>query len=130
MCTVLTRLFAKYIFVGLQGSECLQTLRSNDIVEAHCYFVDIGRIDREQIRSRINNNDCRLHLRSNVLLCSDTRSVYKSIKMKSLQPLRLLPQFMACLNIAHAFLAKLQHPLIPHPRLRCCRSANSSTVGP
>ena len=31
----------------------------NDIIEAHCYFVDIGRIDREQIRSRINNNDCR-----------------------------------------------------------------------
>ena len=31
----------------------------NDIVEAHCYFVDIGRTDREQIRSRINNNDCR-----------------------------------------------------------------------
>ena len=30
-----------------------------DIVEAHCYFVDIGRTDREQIRSRINNNDCR-----------------------------------------------------------------------
>ena len=32
---------------------------SDDIVEAHCYFVDIGRTDREQIRSRINNNDCR-----------------------------------------------------------------------
>ena len=32
---------------------------SHDIVEAHCYLVDIGRIDREQIRSRINNNDCR-----------------------------------------------------------------------
>ena len=31
----------------------------DDIVEAHCYFVDIGRTDREQIRSRINNNDCR-----------------------------------------------------------------------
>ena len=31
----------------------------NDVIEAHCYFVDIGRIDREQIRSRINNNDCR-----------------------------------------------------------------------
>ena len=31
-----------------------------DIVEAHCYFVDIGRTDREQIRSRINNNDCRM----------------------------------------------------------------------
>ena len=30
-----------------------------DIVEAHCYFVDHGRTDREQIRSRINNNDCR-----------------------------------------------------------------------
>ena len=23
---------------------------TNDIVEAHCYFVDIGRTDREQIR--------------------------------------------------------------------------------
>ena len=32
---------------------------TDDIVEAHCYFVDIGRTDREQIRSRINNNDCR-----------------------------------------------------------------------
>ena len=31
----------------------------HDIVEAHCYFVDIGRTDREQICSRINNNDCR-----------------------------------------------------------------------
>ncbi len=31
----------------------------HDIVEAHCYFVDIGRTDREQIHSRINNNDCR-----------------------------------------------------------------------
>ena len=55
-------------------ADCLQELSTNvmqewelpdtdhvllDIVEAHCYFVDIGRIDREQIRSRINNNDCR-----------------------------------------------------------------------
>ena len=31
----------------------------NDVVEAHCYFVDIGRTDCGQIRSRINNNDCR-----------------------------------------------------------------------
>ena len=30
-----------------------------DVVEAHCYVVDIGRTDREQIRSRINNNWCR-----------------------------------------------------------------------
>ncbi len=30
-----------------------------DVVEAHCYFVDIGRTDHEQIRSRINNNDSR-----------------------------------------------------------------------
>ena len=29
-----------------------------DVIEAHCYFVDIGRTDREQIHSRINNNDC------------------------------------------------------------------------
>ena len=27
-----------------------------DVVEAHCYVVDIGQTDREQIRSRINNN--------------------------------------------------------------------------
>ena len=28
----------------------------NDVVEAHCYVVNIRRTDREQIRSRINNN--------------------------------------------------------------------------
>ena len=39
------------------GHICM--VGDGDIVEAHCYFVDIGRIDREQIRSRINNNDCR-----------------------------------------------------------------------
>ena len=27
-----------------------------DVVEAHCYFFDIGQTYREQIRSRINNN--------------------------------------------------------------------------
>ena len=27
-----------------------------DVVEAHCYVVDIGRTGRKQIRSRINNN--------------------------------------------------------------------------
>ena len=40
------------------GSDGTNIFR-DDIVEAHCYFVDIGRTDREQIRSRINNNDCR-----------------------------------------------------------------------
>ena len=39
--------------------HCGADVNGDDIVEAHCYFVDIGRIDREQIRSRINNNDCR-----------------------------------------------------------------------
>ena len=32
------------------------TSSDRDVVEAHCYVVDIGRTDREQIRSRINNN--------------------------------------------------------------------------
>ncbi len=32
----------------------------HDVVEAHCYFVDIGRTDCEQIRSRINNSDSRM----------------------------------------------------------------------
>ena len=31
----------------------------NDVIEAHCYVVDIEWTDREQIRSRINNNWCR-----------------------------------------------------------------------
>ena len=44
------------------ASHCRQsalTCVTVDIVEAHCYFVDIRRTDPEQIRSRINNNDCR-----------------------------------------------------------------------
>ena len=28
-------------------------------VKAHCYFFNIGQTDREQIHSRINNNDGR-----------------------------------------------------------------------
>ena len=32
----------------------------NDVVEARCYVVDIGRTDREQIRCRIKNNWCRI----------------------------------------------------------------------
>ena len=31
----------------------------SNVVEAHSYIVDIGQTDREQIRSRINNNWCR-----------------------------------------------------------------------
>ena len=30
-----------------------------DVVEAHCYVVDIRRTNREQIRSRIHNNWCK-----------------------------------------------------------------------
>ena len=37
-----------------------------DVIEAHCYFVDIGQTDREQIRSRINNNAGRF---SHIGLC-------------------------------------------------------------
>ena len=32
------------------------TMVSHDVVEAHCYFIGIGRTDREQTLSRINNN--------------------------------------------------------------------------
>ena len=38
---------------------CKWHIWCDDIVEAHCYFVDIGRTDHEQIRNRINKNDCR-----------------------------------------------------------------------
>ena len=33
-----------------------QFVSINDVVDAHCYVVNIRRTDREQIRSRINNN--------------------------------------------------------------------------
>ena len=45
-----------------QHCECMrykQNTQICDVVEAHCYVVDIGRTDHEQIRSRINNNWCR-----------------------------------------------------------------------
>ena len=32
------------------------TKKIYDVVEAHCYVVNIRRTDHEQIRSRINNN--------------------------------------------------------------------------
>ena len=55
-------LYATHIYPHSR-TQCVQVkyfaMYIYDIVEAHCYFVDIGRIDREQIRSRINNNDCR-----------------------------------------------------------------------
>ena len=61
MCAPMQKLYyiisnINYVFVSIL--TCMHT-NCNDIVEAHCYFVDIGRTDREQIRSRINNNDCR-----------------------------------------------------------------------
>ena len=31
-------------------------IRTCDVVEAHCYVVDVGRTDREQAHSRIDNN--------------------------------------------------------------------------
>ena len=37
-------------------SSTIQNIFCFDVVEAHCYVVDIGRTYREQIRSRINNN--------------------------------------------------------------------------
>ena len=42
-----------------QHAEQHHNMQNNDVVETHCYFVDIGRTDREPIHSRINNNDCR-----------------------------------------------------------------------
>ena len=48
--------------LGKTNLDCLSPLvlrfriRLNNVVEDHCYVVDIGRTDREQIRGRINNN--------------------------------------------------------------------------
>ena len=47
---------------------------ANDVVEAHCYVVDIGRTDREQIRSRINNNWCRTFRRGQ--FCTQLTKAY------------------------------------------------------
>ena len=53
-----------------------------EVVEAHCYFFDIGRTDREQKRSRIDNNDCRafrpsrpLSLRTKLFCAQLTKAV-------------------------------------------------------
>ena len=46
-----------------------------DIIEAHCYFVDIGRTDREQIRSRINVRQNVLQSLLLILLRICSRSV-------------------------------------------------------
>ena len=46
-------------YVGEEEIAIVEEYKYLDIVEAHCYFVDIGRTDLEQICSRINNNDCR-----------------------------------------------------------------------
>ena len=37
----------------------MNNIWTNDVVEAHCYVVDIGQTDHEQIHSRITNNWCR-----------------------------------------------------------------------
>ena len=44
--------------ITCHGIETKLTLL--DVVETHCYDVDIERTDCEQIRSRINNNWCRI----------------------------------------------------------------------
>ena len=40
------------LFIGILPSKAVLF---NDVVEAHCYFVDIRRTDCEQTRCRINN---------------------------------------------------------------------------
>ena len=50
-------LYLPSCIVGVAVHHYVMT--DDDMVEAHCYFVDIGRTDREQICSRINNNGCR-----------------------------------------------------------------------
>ena len=47
--------FANYLKL-MELSKGTTDVITNDVVEAHCYVVDIGRTDHEQIRSRINNN--------------------------------------------------------------------------
>ena len=58
LCTYVCMYVCMYVCTYVQMYQCTYVC-VYDIVEAHCYFVDIGRTDREQIRSRINNNDCR-----------------------------------------------------------------------
>ena len=48
-----------YVSSILTISICSNGLQLLNVVEAHCYFVNIGRTDSEQICSRMNNNNCR-----------------------------------------------------------------------
>ena len=50
-----------------------------DVVEAHCYVVNIGQTDRELIRSRINNNWCRTfrpHRPLSTMFCTQLTKAY------------------------------------------------------
>ena len=53
--------------------------RTNDVIEVHCYFVDIGWTDCEQIRSRINNNDCRTFNMSNTAVSLVSNAIDKDL---------------------------------------------------
>ena len=39
--------------------QCYTRNHTHTILDVSVSYIDIGRTDREQIRSRINNNDCR-----------------------------------------------------------------------
>ena len=54
---IIARLCARHGCVGYSTVAIDNALAD---VEAHCYVVDIRQTDCEQMRSRINNNGCRM----------------------------------------------------------------------
>ena len=68
-----------------------------NVVEAHCYVLDIGPTDREQIHSRINNNWCRMFWPRRPL-----STAYKTV-------LYAVDKGLCGRNVLHQFLLILLH---------------------
>ena len=103
------------------------TMNNLDIVEAHCYFVDIGRIDREQIRSRINNNDCRTFRPRRPL--STVYTVDKGLRGRNVLQSLLLILLRICSRSIRPIWTVLNDGasyVCPHP---AHKMADSSTAG-
>ena len=92
--------------------ELVQYVSTHDVVEAHCYFVGTGQTDREQIRSRINNNDCRTFRPWRPL-----STVYKTVMYAVENGLRGRNVLQSLLLILLRICSRSVHPACTHVRM-------------
>ena len=126
LCVLESRHFIAPCFIVY--GQLYRNLYTADIVEAHCYFVDIGRIDREQIRSRINNNDCRT-FRPRRPLSTAYRTVLYAVD-KGLRGRNVL---QSLLLILLRICSRSNHPIVYCSRIKsldgtCTRDPNMNLI--